>query len=51
MNTQDILDHAAECGKESAANLLLLVGPDGFDGSYEEYKELETMLNREEVRS
>ena len=41
MNKNDIMQYAAECGDESAANLLLLIGPDGFDGSFDEYESLE----------
>lgn len=32
----DILKYATDCGLEAAANLLLLVGPDGFLGDYED---------------
>lgn len=46
MTKQEILDYSKECGKEAAANLLILVGPDGFAGSYVEYEALETELNR-----
>lgn len=46
MTEQEILDYAKECGKEAAANLLILVGPDGFAGSYAEYKTLEAELNQ-----
>ena len=46
MTKQEILDYCKDCGKEAAANLLLLVGPDGFDGSYAEYEELESELNQ-----
>ena len=43
---QEILDYAKECGKEAAANLLLLAGPDSFAGSYAEYEALEAELNQ-----
>ena len=46
MTKQEILDYAKECGKEAAANLLILVGPDGFAGSYAEYIALEAELNQ-----
>ena len=46
MTKQEILDYAKECGKEAAANLLILVGPDGFAGSYAEYEALEAELNQ-----
>lgn len=46
MNRKIILDYAKECGKEAAANLLILVGPDGFAGSYAEYEALEAELNQ-----
>ena len=46
MTKQEILDYAKECGKEAAASLLILVGPDGFAGSHAEYVALETELNQ-----
>lgn len=46
MTKQEILDYSKECGKEAAANLLILVGPDGFAGSYAEYEALEAELNQ-----
>ncbi len=45
MERKDFLEYAEECGNEAAANLLLLCGPDGFNGSYEEYEELEKIFN------
>lgn len=36
----DILRYAESNGKRAAANLLLLAGPDGYDGSYAEYEKL-----------
>lgn len=45
MTKGEILEYAQKCGLESAANLLLLVGPDGFDGDYDEYLKLEKILN------
>lgn len=50
----DVLDYAVQHGREAAANLLLLAGPDGYAGSYENYKDLEGLLNNglgEEVRA
>lgn len=44
ISKQDILEYAQDCGAEAAANLLLLGGPDGYAGDYDEYKELEAML-------
>ncbi len=46
MNKNEIMQYAAECGGESAANLLLLIGPDGFDGSLDEYEEMERMFQK-----
>ena len=46
MTKQEILDYAKECGKEAAANLLILVGPDYFADSYAEYEALEAELNQ-----
>lgn len=48
ISKKDVLEYLEACGKEAAANLLLLCGTDGFDGTYEEYKELEAMLNEGE---
>lgn len=36
----DILEYAEAQSNEAAADLLLLCGPDGYDGSYTEYEEL-----------
>ena len=44
MNREQILEYARQTGNESAANLLLLVGPDGFDGDYQDYNELMYIL-------
>lgn len=46
MTEQEILDYAKSCGKKAAANLLFLLGPDGFAGSYTEYKQLEAKLGQ-----
>lgn len=40
----DILKYADEKGLEQAANLLLLLGPDGYVGSYESYNNLMDLL-------
>ena len=45
MTEGEILEYAQECGLESAANLLLLIGPDGFKGYYDAYLKLEKYLN------
>jgi len=47
MKKQDFLEYADTCGKQAAADLLLLCGPDGYDGDYDEYLELEKYLNGE----
>lgn len=44
MSEREIIDYAMEYGLEAAANLLL-VGPDGFAGDYEEYCGLERSLS------
>ena len=44
MSEREIIDYAMECGL-AAADLLLLVGPDGFAGDYEEYCGLERSLS------
>ena len=56
MTTQDILDYASTNGVESAADLLLLYGPNDFDGDYSELmnmlksaKTWMNMLNSAEV--
>jgi len=45
MSEREIMEYAQDCGLEVAANLLLLVGPDGFDGDYDAYLKLENYLN------
>lgn len=47
MKKQDFLEYAEACGKQAAADLLLLCGPDGYAGDYSEYLELEKILNEE----
>lgn len=44
MNRQMFLDYAAETSCESASNLLLLLGPDGYAGDYQDYNELMFVL-------
>ena len=45
MSEREILDYALECGLAAAADLLLLVGPDGFAGDYNMFSNLEQLLN------
>ncbi len=45
MSELEIMEYAQDCGLEAAANLLLLVGPDGFEGDYDAYLKLENYLN------
>ena len=45
MSEREIIDYAQEMGLAAAADLLLLVGPDGFAGDYELYISLERSLN------
>lgn len=40
MNTNDILSYEEKFGAAAAADFLLLVGPDDFKGTYEEYNSL-----------
>lgn len=47
MNTKDIMVYAQSNGYRSAADLLLLIGPDGFYGDYREYEDLMTFLESE----
>lgn len=44
MEWNDFIGYAADCGYEAALNLLLLVGPDGYSGDYNEYRKLEEFL-------
>lgn len=37
---KDILNHAEKLGNKYAVDLLICAGPDGFDGTYSEYKDL-----------
>ena len=45
MSRSDFLDYATQFGKEAAAGLLLLCGPDGFDEDYDEYQDLMYFLS------
>lgn len=41
LDRNDIIEYAEEMGsKQAAADLLLLLGPDAYEGSAEEYDEL-----------
>lgn len=44
MSREDILSYAEKFGPKAAAEFLLLVGPDDFKGTYEEYNSLMDML-------
>ena len=44
---KDILNYANIWGKAAAADLLLLCGPDGFDGTVGEYHDLMDALLEE----
>ena len=44
----DIGEYANIHGNRAAADLLLLVGYDGFEGTYEEYNDLMEMLEQED---
>ena len=48
MNRNEILDYAQRTDNESAANLLLLLGPDAYEGDYEDYNELMYILTKGE---
>ena len=45
MSRLDFLDYATIHGKEAAAGLLLLCGPDGFDEDYDGYQDLMYFLS------
>ena len=47
MNTKDIMAYAQKCGYGAAADMLLLIGPDGFCGDYREYEDLMSFLESE----
>lgn len=42
----DVLEYALFFGPQGGADLLLLAGPGGFDGDYDEYLRLEELLDR-----
>ena len=44
MDTNDILSYEEKFGAAAAADFLLLIGPDDFKGTYEEYNSLMDML-------
>lgn len=44
---KEVLEYMREQGQESAYNLLLLGGPDFYDGDYDEYNELLESLDPE----
>ena len=48
MNYQDFMAYARKTSNESAANLLLLLGPDGYEGDYQDYNELMYVLTKGE---
>lgn len=48
MSREDILEYMEECGAGSASGLLLLVGPDSYEGAYNDYKELADQLDEME---
>lgn len=45
MSRADFLNCAEQFGKEAAARLLLLCGPDGFDEDYDGYQDLMYFLS------
>ena len=47
MNTKDIMNYAQQRGYRAAADFLLLIGPDIFEGDYREYEDLMTFLESE----
>ena len=47
LTIENILDYKKEHGARAAANLLLLTGPDGFDGNIDDYNYLLNDLNEE----
>ena len=46
----DILDYRQRCGTESAKDLLLLCGPDGFDGNYDIAEEVLEAFAKNEAK-
>ena len=47
MTTKEIMIYAETRGYRAAADMLLLIGPDGFYGDYREYEDLMTFLESE----
>lgn len=47
MTKADVDEYVMACGAEAAWNLLLLCGPDGYDGTWEEYMDLCNKLKGE----
>ena len=47
LTRQEVLDYKREYGARSAANLLLLTGPDGFEGDIDDYNYLMDNLDEE----
>ena len=48
MTRQDVMAYARKTSNESAANLFLLLGPDRYDGDYQDYNELMWVLTNSE---
>ena len=44
-NEELVREYAGICGNRCAADLLILIGPDSFAGSYEEYNALLSELS------
>lgn len=49
IDKEEIYKYASKEGVQQAYNIMLLLGPDGFDGTYEDYQtvmdDFETKLN------
>lgn len=50
MTSLDIMEYARETSHESAFDLLLLTGPDGFDGTFEDYNQLLYSLEKQATK-
>ena len=46
LSEKDFLEYAEEKGDEMAADMLLFLGPDSFNGTYDEYMSLYAKLMR-----